>query len=102
MGSIEFLAASPHLLSLWGDGVELINKDDCRSVLLRLFEGLPQVTLTLARQLAHDLRTWREESMTMLNLGTILSKSFWQLQFYKIINKTIFAHDVNLSWNLIL
>jgi len=77
-GRIEFLGASPHLLSLWGDGVELINKDDRRSVLLRLLEGLPQVTLTLAGQLAHDLRTWREHSMAMLNPGTILSKSFWQ------------------------
>lgn len=46
-----------HLLSLRSDCVELINKDDGRSILLCFLEGLSQVTLALSCQLAHDLRT---------------------------------------------
>ena len=53
----------PHLclLTLGGDGVDLVDEDDGGRVLLRLLERLPQVALRLAGQLRHDLRAVDEE-----------------------------------------
>lgn len=48
---------SLYLLSLRSNGIQFINEDDCRSVLLCFFKGFPQVALRLTSQLAHDLRT---------------------------------------------
>jgi len=44
------------LLALGRDGVDLVDEDDGRRVLLRLGKHLAQVGLRLARQLGHDLR----------------------------------------------
>ena len=49
------------LLTLGGDGVDLVNEDDGGRVLLRLLERLPQVALRLAGQLRHDLWAVDEE-----------------------------------------
>lgn len=49
------------LLTLGSNGVDFINKDDGRRILLCLFEGLAQVALRLSGQLGHDLRTIDEE-----------------------------------------
>lgn len=38
---------SPHLLSLGGDGVNLVNEDNGRGVLLSLLKSLTQVALGL-------------------------------------------------------
>ena len=43
------------LLPLGCDGVQLVNEDDGRRVLLRLLKSLPEVTLRLSSHLGHDL-----------------------------------------------
>ena len=50
-----------YLLSLGGNGVDFINEDDGRRVLLRLLERLSQVALGFTSHLRHDLRTVDEE-----------------------------------------
>src|ERR1041385_8031072 len=45
-----------HLVALGRDGVHLVDEDDAGRVLLGLLEGLAQVLLGLAVELAHDLR----------------------------------------------
>jgi hypothetical protein len=50
-----------HLVSLGGNGVNLVDEDDSRRVLLSLLERLPQVALRLSRHLTHDLGTVDEE-----------------------------------------
>jgi len=49
------------LLALGRDRVDLVDEDDCRSVLLGLLKRLAQVALTLASQLAHNLGAVDEE-----------------------------------------
>jgi hypothetical protein len=44
-----------HIFTFQGDGVNFINEDDCRGVLLHLFDGLPEITLTFTSHLTHNL-----------------------------------------------
>ena len=55
------LDLSVGLLSLGGDGVEFVDEDDGRRVLLGLLKRLPQVRLRLAGELGHDLGSVDEE-----------------------------------------
>mmetsp|Transcript_12337 Transcript_12337/g.18993 ORF Transcript_12337/g.18993 Transcript_12337/m.18993 type:complete len:771 (-) Transcript_12337:482-2794(-) len=55
LGDDALLHLALRLLALGCDGVNLVQEDDRRLVLLRLLEGLAQVALGLAGQLAHHL-----------------------------------------------
>mmetsp|Transcript_28922 Transcript_28922/g.62307 ORF Transcript_28922/g.62307 Transcript_28922/m.62307 type:complete len:339 (-) Transcript_28922:583-1599(-) len=63
LGDNAALHLSAGLVSLGGDGVDLVDEDDRRRVLLRLLEGLAQVGLRLARQLGHDLGPIQQEEI---------------------------------------
>ena len=52
------------LLPLGCDGVQLVNEDDGRRVLLCLLKNLPEVTLGLSSHLGHDLWAIDLESLT--------------------------------------
>ena len=48
---------SSYFFSFGSNGIQLINENDSRSILLSLFKGFTKVALGLTSQLAHDLRT---------------------------------------------
>lgn len=56
-------------LTLGSNGVDFINEDDCRRVLLCLLKSLAKVTLRLSCQLGHDLRTIDEEKESPSFIG---------------------------------
>lgn len=73
-------AHCPHLLSLRGDGIELVNEDDGGGVLLRLLKGFPQVALRLTSQFAHDLWAWDTQTMVARGEIFIISQQFYGTQ----------------------
>lgn len=72
LGNNTALDLSVGLLTLGGDGVDLINEDDSRRVLLGLLEGLAKVGFGFTSHLGHDLGTvdQEEESTGLVGDGT--------------------------------
>mmetsp|Transcript_28442 Transcript_28442/g.80059 ORF Transcript_28442/g.80059 Transcript_28442/m.80059 type:complete len:454 (-) Transcript_28442:148-1509(-) len=73
------------LFTLWCNGIDLVDEDDGRSVLLGLLECLAEVGLTLTGHLGHDLRSIDEEKEGARLVGNGprnegLSASRWPVQ----------------------
>lgn len=64
-------------LALGSNGIDLIDEDDGRRILLRLLEGLSKIALALACQLGHNLRTVdQEEESSRLIRNSPCNKRF--------------------------
>ncbi len=69
LGNDTFLDITHDLLPFWGDGIDLIQKDDAWTFLGRLLEYLAQMGLALSIKLVNDLRAADGEKVGLRLMG---------------------------------
>src|ERR1700722_10621284 len=67
---------STHLFTFRSNRIDFVDENNCRRILLGLFESLPQITLTLTHHLTHDFRTVDQEERSRLVRYSTRHKGF--------------------------
>mmetsp|Transcript_17238 Transcript_17238/g.21787 ORF Transcript_17238/g.21787 Transcript_17238/m.21787 type:complete len:460 (-) Transcript_17238:103-1482(-) len=85
LGNNPPLHLSVGLFTLWCNGVNLIDKDNCRGILLCLLKGFTEVGFGFSRHFGHDFRSVDEEEEGTRLIGDSacnerLTRSRWSIE----------------------